>query len=106
MAEQTNTQEMRTIDSNNSNSLISRATSALDKFQKFSNEPAVQRSIPVMITLFVIFIGIILFLSFSFANSAIYKVKTLGMRATIPKNFEKAENIDEVVFAVKSNAYV
>ena len=64
MAEQTNTQEMRTIDSNNSNSLISRATSALDKFQKFSNEPAVQRSIPVMITLFVIFIGIILFLSF------------------------------------------
>ena len=36
----------------------------LEKFQKFSNEPAVQRSIPVMITLFVIFIGIVLFVSF------------------------------------------
>ena len=36
---------------------------SLEKIKKFSNEPAVQRSIPVMITLFVIFIGMVLFIS-------------------------------------------
>ena len=64
MAEQT--QNIKTVTENASagGGLITRATGMLENFQKFSNEPAVQRSIPVMITLFVIFIGIILFLSF------------------------------------------
>lgn len=64
MAEQT--QNIKSVNelSNSGNNLMSRATSMLENFQKFSNEPAVQRSIPVMITLFVIFIGIVLFVSF------------------------------------------
>ena len=64
MAEQT--QNIKTVNelSSSGSNLISRATNILEKFQKFSNEPAVQRSIPVMITLFVIFIGIVLFVSF------------------------------------------
>ena len=64
MAEQT--QNIKTVNelSNSGSNLISRATNMLENFQKFSNEPAVQRSIPVMITLFVIFIGIVLFVSF------------------------------------------
>ncbi len=64
MAEQT--QNIKSVNelSNSGSNLMSRATSMLENFQKFSNEPAVQRSIPVMITLFVIFIGIVLFVSF------------------------------------------
>ena len=64
MAEQT--QNIKTVNelSSSDSNLISRATNMLENFQKFSNEPAVQRSIPVMITLFVIFIGIVLFVSF------------------------------------------
>lgn len=64
MAEQT--QNIKTVNelSSSGSNLMSRATNMLEKFQKFSNEPAVQRSIPVMITLFVIFIGIVLFVSF------------------------------------------
>ena len=64
MAEQTQTTEIKKTEKINDGSLISRAGVALERFQKFSNEPAVQRSIPVMITLFVIFIGIIFFLMF------------------------------------------
>ena len=64
MAEQTQTTEIKKTERINDGSLISRAGIALEKFQKFSNEPAVQRSIPVMITLFVIFIGIVFFLMF------------------------------------------
>ena len=64
MAEQTqNIKAVNELSSSGSN-LMSRATNMLENFQKFSNEPAVQRSIPVMITLFVIFIGIVLFVSF------------------------------------------
>ena len=64
MAEQT--QNIKTVNelSSSGSNLMSRATNMLENFQKFSNEPAVQRSIPVMITLFVIFIGIVLFVSF------------------------------------------
>ena len=61
MAEQTQTTEIKKTERINDGGLISRAGIALEKFQKFSNEPAVQRSIPVMITLFVIFIGIVFF---------------------------------------------
>ena len=64
MAEQTQTTEIKKTERINDGGLISRAGVALEKFQKFSNEPAVQRSIPVMITLFVIFIGIVFFLMF------------------------------------------
>ena len=64
MAEQTQTTEIKKTERINDGGLISRAGIALEKFQKFSNEPAVQRSIPVMITLFVIFIGIVFFLMF------------------------------------------
>ena len=60
------TQNIKTVNelSSSGSNLMSRATNMLENFQKFSNEPAVQRSIPVMITLFVIFIGIVLFVSF------------------------------------------
>jgi len=64
MAEQTQTTDLKTSSIDNSNSLISRANKAIDSFSKFTSEPAVQRSIPVMITLFVIFIGIVFFLMF------------------------------------------
>lgn len=64
MAEQTQTTDIKKTERINDGSLISRVGVALEKFQKFSNEPAVQRSIPVMITLFVIFIGIVFFLMF------------------------------------------
>ena len=64
MAEQTqNIKSVNELSSSGSN-LMGRATNMLENFQKFSNEPTVQRSIPVMITLFVIFIGIVLFVSF------------------------------------------
>ena len=64
MAEQT--QDIRAINETNNlgGNLISRTGKLLDSFNKFTNEPAIQRSMPVMITLFVIFIGIVLFLSF------------------------------------------
>ncbi len=64
MAEQTQNIKTVTDNAGAGSSLITRATGMLENFQKFSNEPAVQRSIPVMITLFVIFIGIVIFLSF------------------------------------------
>ncbi len=64
MAEQTQNIKTVTENAGAGSSLITRATGMLENFQKFSNEPAVQRSIPVMITLFVIFIGIVIFLSF------------------------------------------
>ena len=44
--------------------LISNISNTLEKIKRFSNEPAVQRSIPVMITLFVIFLGLVFFISF------------------------------------------
>ncbi len=44
--------------------LLANVGNSLEKIKKFSNEPAVQRSIPVMITLFVIFIGLVFFISF------------------------------------------
>ncbi len=44
--------------------MLSNITNSLEKIKKFSNEPAVQRSIPVMITLFVIFLGLVFFISF------------------------------------------
>ena len=60
MAEQTQTTELNTGNKLNNGGMLSRANNALESFSKFTNEPAVQRSIPVMITLFVIFIGIVL----------------------------------------------
>ena len=44
--------------------VLSNISNSLEKIKKFSNEPAVQRSIPVMITLFVIFLGLVFFISF------------------------------------------
>ena len=41
--------------------MLSNISNSLEKIKKFSNEPAVQRSIPVMITLFVIFLGLVFF---------------------------------------------
>ncbi len=64
MAEQTQTTEITPTKIQKDGSIISRAGQALDSFKKFSNEPAVQRSIPVMITLFVIFMGIMSFILF------------------------------------------
>ena len=60
MAEQTQTTELASKPSTNTGGgLISNIGDTLEKIKRFSNEPAVQRSIPVMITLFVIFIGMV-----------------------------------------------
>lgn len=64
MAEQTQTTEVSKNITAENNGLVSKVTNTLDVIRKFSSEPAVQRSIPVMITLFVIFIGIVFFLMF------------------------------------------
>tara|TARA_Y100001954_G_scaffold122417_1_gene131559 strand:- start:2406 stop:4130 length:1725 start_codon:yes stop_codon:yes gene_type:complete len=64
MAEQLQTSDITTTTQNSNLGLLNNVGNTLDKLRKFSNEPAVQRSIPVMITLFVIFIGLILFVSF------------------------------------------
>ena len=64
MAEQTQTTADLTTTDTSGKSLISTLGNSLEKFKKFSNEPAVQRSVPVMITLFVIFIGLVFFISF------------------------------------------
>ena len=65
MAEQTQTTELASKPSTNTGGgLISNIGYALEKIKRFSNEPAIQRSIPVMITLFVIFIGMVFFISF------------------------------------------
>ena len=64
MAEQTTTNELNQITTQNTGGFLAQVGNAVEKFQKYTNEPAVQRSIPVMITLFVIFIGIVIFLSF------------------------------------------
>ncbi len=63
MAEQTQTSEI-TKQQINSGGFLDTVTNTFEKVRKFSNEPAVQRSVPVMITLFVIFIGMILFVLF------------------------------------------
>ena len=64
MAEQTqNTSEIATTKIS-TGGLIGTINNSLEKFKRFSNEPAVQRSIPVMIGLFVIFIGLIFFMTF------------------------------------------
>ena len=63
MAEQVQTSEIANTQLANK-SIVSSIGNTLEKLRKFSNEPAVQRSIPVMITLFVIFIGMVLFISF------------------------------------------
>ncbi|MFL2679684.1 MAG: flagellar basal-body MS-ring/collar protein FliF [Alphaproteobacteria bacterium] len=63
MAEQTTTTEI-TNNQINSGGLLQNIGSTWEKVRRFSNEPAVQRSIPVMITLFVIFIGLVFFISF------------------------------------------
>ena len=65
MAEQTQKTELQSTEITNTGSgVLSNIGNTLDKIRKFTNEPAVQRSIPVMITLFVIFIGMVLFISF------------------------------------------
>ncbi len=64
MAEQVQTTNVTSTDTLNNSGILSRASNAIEQVRRFSNEPAVQRSIPVMITLFVIFIGIVFFLMF------------------------------------------
>ncbi len=63
MAEQTTTTEI-TNNQLNTGGLLQNIGNTWEKVRKFSNEPAVQRSIPVMITLFVIFLGLVFFISF------------------------------------------
>jgi flagellar M-ring protein FliF len=63
MAEQTQTTEIAN-NQVNAGGILSNVGNTFDKIRRFSNEPAVQRSIPVMITLFVIFIGMVFFISF------------------------------------------
>ena len=64
MAEQSQTTDIKTTNIVNDSGMLARASNAIEQVRRFSNEPAVQRSIPVMITLFVIFIGIVFFLMF------------------------------------------
>ncbi len=63
MAEEIQTTEV-TKNSISNQGMLSNISNSLEKIKKFSNEPAVQRSIPVMITLFVIFLGLVFFISF------------------------------------------
>ena len=58
MAEEIQTTEV-TKNSISNQGMLSNISNSLEKIKKFSNEPAVQRSIPVMITLFVIFLGLV-----------------------------------------------
>lgn len=64
MAEQVQTTDIKSTTTVNDSGMLARAGNAIEQVRRFSNEPAVQRSIPVMITLFVIFIGIVFFLMF------------------------------------------
>ena len=64
MAEQTQTTTELASTQVGSTGLLSTIGNSLEKFKKFSNEPAVQRSVPVMIGLFVIFLGLIFFITF------------------------------------------
>ncbi len=64
MAEQVQTTDIKPANTVNETGILARAGNAIEQVRRFSNEPAVQRSIPVMITLFVIFIGIVFFLVF------------------------------------------
>ena len=58
MAEEIQTAELAKTSLSNQG-MLSNLSNSLEKIKKFSNEPAVQRSIPVMITLFVIFLGLV-----------------------------------------------
>ena len=64
MAEQAQTTDIKSTNIATDSGILARAGNAMEQVRRFSNEPAVQRSIPVMITLFVIFIGIVFFLMF------------------------------------------
>ena len=64
MAEQVQTTDIKSTNTTTGSGMLARAGNAIEQVRRFSNEPAVQRSIPVMITLFVIFIGIVFFLMF------------------------------------------
>ena len=64
MAEQVQTTDIKSTNVTTGSGMLARAGNAIEQVRRFSNEPAVQRSIPVMITLFVIFIGIVFFLMF------------------------------------------
>ena len=65
MAEELKNTELTNTTSGITNQgLVGNISNTLEKIRKFSNEPAVQRSIPVMITLFVIFLGLVFFISF------------------------------------------
>ena len=63
MAEEIQTAEIAKTSISNQG-MLSNISNSLERIKKFSNEPAVQRSIPVMITLFVIFLGLVFFISF------------------------------------------
>ena len=86
MAEQTQTTDITSNKVLNDGSLISRTNQAIDSIRKFTNEPAIQRSIPVMITLFVIFLGIIFFLMFR-------ESPRTTLFSSLPEN-EKARVVD------------
>ena len=64
MAEELKNAELATTNLNTNQGLVGNVSNTLEKIRKFSNEPAVQRSIPVMITLFVIFLGLVFFITF------------------------------------------
>ena len=64
MAEQPQTTAELATTQVSSGGFLSTITNSMEKFKKFFNEPAVQRSIPVMIGLFVIFLGLVFFITF------------------------------------------
>ena len=79
-----NTELANTTSAITNQGLVGNITNTLEKIRRFSNEPAVQRSIPVMITLFVIFLGLI-FLSHSKSHQELHffqhylSMKNLGL---------------------------
>tara|TARA_X000000950_G_scaffold284870_1_gene389045 strand:- start:19737 stop:21446 length:1710 start_codon:yes stop_codon:yes gene_type:complete len=86
MAEQTQTNEITTNKTSTSTGLMLKAENAIDVIKKVTNEPAVQRSIPVIITLFVIFLGIIFFVMFK-------EPQRTTLFASLPEN-EKSRVVD------------
>ena len=77
MAEELKNAELATTNLNTNQGLVGNVSNTLEKIRKFSNEPAVQRSIPVMITLFVIFLGLVFFITFKEASCRkIYREKS------------------------------
>ena len=96
MAEDIKNAEITTTPGITNQGLISNISGTLEKIRKFSNEPAVQRSIPVMITLFVIFIGILIYFKVPIIIIGLLDKRSISIRSEIDeanKLLEEAKSL-------------